>query len=47
MRDVVKLRVPVVVDAEFGPSWGQAKHPWGRAKAAPAGVKKRKSPAKR
>lgn len=26
MRDVVKLTVPVKVDAEFGPSWGQAKY---------------------
>jgi len=25
MRDTVKLEVPVVVDAEFGPSWGKAK----------------------
>ena len=25
MRDTVKLEVPVVVDAEFGPNWGKAK----------------------
>ena len=24
MRDVVKLEVPMMVDAEFGPSWGEA-----------------------
>lgn len=26
MRDVVKLEVPVKVDAEFGPNWGEAKY---------------------
>jgi len=26
MRDCVALRVPVVVDAEYGPSWGKAKN---------------------
>jgi len=28
MRDVVKLTVPVVVDAEYGTNWGDAKHAW-------------------
>jgi DNA polymerase I-like protein with 3'-5' exonuclease and polymerase domains len=28
MRDTVRLTVPVKVDAEFGPNWGDAKHPW-------------------
>jgi DNA polymerase I-like protein with 3'-5' exonuclease and polymerase domains len=25
MRDAVPLRIPVVVDAEYGPNWGKAK----------------------
>lgn len=28
MRDVVKLEVPMKVDAEYGPSWGAATGPW-------------------
>lgn len=28
MRDVVRLEVPVLVDAELGPTWGRAKHDW-------------------
>jgi DNA polymerase I-like protein with 3'-5' exonuclease and polymerase domains len=34
MRDVVKLRVPMMVDAGYGPSWGAAKASWKDAKAA-------------
>lgn len=28
MRDVVELEVPVVADADFGSSWGDAEHSW-------------------
>lgn len=28
MRNVVKLEVPMAVDAEFGVNWGDAKHTW-------------------
>jgi DNA polymerase I-like protein with 3'-5' exonuclease and polymerase domains len=28
MRDVVKLRVPMLVDAEYGRDWGSAKNSW-------------------
>jgi DNA polymerase I-like protein with 3'-5' exonuclease and polymerase domains len=34
MRDVVKLKVPMMVDAGYGPSWGAAKKSWREAKAA-------------
>jgi DNA polymerase-1 len=34
MRDVVKLKVPMLVDAGYGPSWGTAKSSWKDAKAA-------------
>lgn len=34
MRDVVKLRVPMVVDSEYGRSWGAAKKPWAEAMAS-------------
>jgi DNA polymerase-1 len=34
MRDVVKLKVPMMVDAGYGPSWGTAKSSWRDAKAA-------------
>lgn len=30
MRSVVRLRVPVKVDVEYGRSWGSAKHSWDR-----------------
>jgi len=28
MENCVKLEVPSVVDAEFGPNWGEAKQPF-------------------
>jgi DNA polymerase I-like protein with 3'-5' exonuclease and polymerase domains len=31
MRDAVKLRVPVIVDLEYGPTWGDAKYSWEEA----------------
>lgn len=31
MREVVQLRVPMVVDAEYGPTWGRAKYGWQEA----------------
>ncbi len=34
MRDVVRLEVPMAVDAEFGPSWGAAKKTWAEAIAS-------------
>jgi DNA polymerase I-like protein with 3'-5' exonuclease and polymerase domains len=34
MRDVVKLRVPMMVDAGYGPSWGAAKSSWKDARPA-------------
>lgn len=34
MRDAVKLKVPVVVDNEFGTTWGRAKKSWSEANAA-------------
>ncbi len=35
MRNVVQLRVPMAVDAEYGPNWGKAKYKWeDRRKAA-------------
>jgi DNA polymerase I-like protein with 3'-5' exonuclease and polymerase domains len=33
MRDTYKLLVPVVVDNEFGKSWGTAKYTWDEAVA--------------
>jgi DNA polymerase I-like protein with 3'-5' exonuclease and polymerase domains len=34
MRDVVKIKVPMLVDAGYGPSWGTAKSSWREAKTA-------------
>lgn len=34
MRDVVKLKVPMLVDTGYGPSWGTAKKSWREAKPA-------------
>jgi len=34
MRECAKLGVPMLVDAEFGDSWGTAKHTWAGAKRA-------------
>jgi DNA polymerase I-like protein with 3'-5' exonuclease and polymerase domains len=34
MRSVVRLRVPVKVDVEYGRSWGSAKHSWERRDAS-------------
>lgn len=34
MRSVVRLRVPMVVDSEYGRSWGAAKKPWAEAIAS-------------
>lgn len=31
MRDAVRLEVPMLVDAEFGASWGDARHTWEEA----------------
>ena len=31
MRDATQLSVPILVDAEFGRSWGDAKHEWSEA----------------
>lgn len=28
MRDVVPLELPMMVDAEYGRTWGDAKHAW-------------------
>lgn len=28
MRDVVKLRVPMLAEAKFGKNWGDASHSW-------------------
>lgn len=28
MREVIKLNVPMIVDAEYGKNWGDAKHVW-------------------
>lgn len=36
MRDVVRLEVPMAVDAEFGPNWGAAKKTWAEAIALAA-----------
>jgi DNA polymerase-1 len=33
MRDAVKLNLPVKVDVEYGKSWGDAKHAWGKSAA--------------
>jgi len=36
MREIVPLRVPMLVDAEYGPTWGKAKYDWaGRAGPPP------------
>lgn len=32
MRDVIKLEVPMAVDAEFGVNWGDATHSWAEAR---------------
>ena len=34
MRDTIKLEVPMMVDAEFGRDWGDAKHTWEEAETA-------------
>jgi DNA polymerase I-like protein with 3'-5' exonuclease and polymerase domains len=34
MRETRKLEVPMLVDAEFGRDWGDAKHTWREAEVA-------------
>lgn len=34
MRNVVQLKVPMLVDAEYGRTWGTAKHSWKERRAA-------------
>lgn len=38
MRTCVETRVPMLVDAEWGPTWGQAKHTYIEAKALAGGT---------